>query len=260
MRTVSSLNLTNLFVRRPERIAVLSATASSLRLRRLVLLTWLALLPGALLHARAQQNETSVPLSQRMTINLAAGMPQYISNAAAGSNSPQSQWWYENTKTFPSYATAAFAESSDSSANWQQVGLPYDANIQRTFINQTSGGGQGSLTVNDNWYRLHFKVDTKYKGQKFLLNLEGTHTGVQAYINGTLLPGISQVAADAQATHVVGFVPVVVDLSPYLHADGVTDNVIAVDVSRGSSWFEQPNFSGAFRSARPWQASFATSR
>ncbi len=188
-----------------------------------------------------------MPLSQRMTINLAAGVPQYLANASSQSNTPQSPWWYENSKTSPTYATTSFTESTDASANWQQIGLPYEANVTRTFINQTSGGGQGSLTGNDNWYRLHFKVDGKYAGQKFLLNLEGTHTGVQVYINGMLLPGISQVAADAKATHVVGFVPVVVDLTPYLHADGATDNVLAVDVSRGSSWFEQPNFSGAFR-------------
>ena len=60
-------------------------------------------------------------------------------------------------------------------------------------------------------------------------------------------PGISQVAADAQATHVVGFIPVIVDLTPYIHADGMTDNVIAIDVSRGDPWFETPGFSGAFR-------------
>ena len=197
--------------------------------------------------AQAQQVEPSLPLSQRFTINLAAGVPQYIANAASGSNAPQSQWWFENTNNSTTYSDPGFVESSDASAHWQQVGLPYDANIPRTFINQDSGGGQGSLTGQENWYRLHFKVDPKYAGQKFLLNLEGTHTGVQVFINGTLLPGISQVAADSQATHVVGFVPVVVDLTPYITADGATDNVIAVDVSRGDPWFEQPGFSGAFR-------------
>lgn len=197
--------------------------------------------------ARAQQVEPSLPLSQRFTINLAEGVPEYVGNAASASNAPQGQWWFENTRNSTQYSTTDFVESSDASANWQQVGLPYDANISRTFINQTSGGGQGSLTGNENWYRLHFKVDPKYAGQKFLLNLEGTHTGVQVFINGTLLPGISAVTANAQATHVVGFIPVVVDLTPYLHTDGATDNVIAVDVSRGDSWFEQPGFSGAFR-------------
>ena len=197
--------------------------------------------------AQAQQVETSVPLSQRMKIDLSAGVPQYIANAASNSNAPQSQWWFENTNNSTTYSAQNFVESSDKAAAWKQVGLPYDANISRTFINQASGGGQGSLTGNQNWYRLHFKIDQKYAGQKFLLNLEGTHTGVQVFVNGTLLKGISAVAANAQATHVVGFVPVVLDLTPYLHADGVTDNVIAVDVSRGDTWFEQPGFSGAFR-------------
>ncbi len=229
---------------KPELPSEFCSLRVRLTFRRII---WIVFLLSALTFARAQQKEVSVPLSQRMTINLSAGVPQSIGNAATDSNAPQSQWWYENSKTSPSYATPGFVENSDSSVNWQQVGLPYDANIKRTFINQASGGGQGSLTGNDNWYRLHFKIDSKYAAQKFLLNLEGTHTGVQVYINGTLLKGISQVAADAQATHVVGFVPVVVDLTPYLHADGVTDNVIAVDVSRASSWFEQPNFSGAFR-------------
>jgi hypothetical protein len=197
--------------------------------------------------AGAQQVEPSLPISQRLTINLAAGVPEYIANAATTSNAPQSQWWFQNTNNSASYSSLGFVESTDTAATWTQVGLPYDANIPRTFINQTSGGGQGSLTGNYNWYRLHFKVDPKYAGQKFMLNVEGSHTGVQVFINGTLLPGISAVAADAQATHVVGFIPVIVDLTPYLHTDGATDNVIAIDVSRGASWYEQPNFSGAFR-------------
>ena len=199
----------------------------------------------------AQQAEPTLPISQRQTINLAAGMPEYVANASSTSNAPQSNWWFENSNNGPDpnpeYYAPGLNESVDSSGNWKQVGLPYDANIPRTFINQTSGGGQGSLTGNFNWYRLHFKIDKQYAGQKFLLNIEGSHTGVQVYINGKLLPGVSAVAADARATHVVGFVPVICDLTPYLVADGNTDNVIAIDVSRGSSWYEQPNFSGAFR-------------
>ncbi len=197
--------------------------------------------------ARAQQVEASLPISQRFSINLAAGVPEYVASAASASNAPQSQWWYQNTNNSTTYSSPSFVESTDSAATWQQVGLPYDANIPRTYINQTSGGGQGSLTGNYNWYRLHFKVDPKYASQKFMLNIEGSHTGIQVFINGTLLPGVSAVAADAQATHVVGFIPVIVDLTPYLHTDGATDNVIAIDVSRGASWYEQPAFSGAFR-------------
>jgi beta-galactosidase len=215
------------------------------RMLAVMLLALMALVTAR--YAHAQQVEPTLPISQRQVINLAAGVPQYIGNASSTSNAPQNNWWFENTNNSTAYSTPSFSESSDTSATWTQVGLPYDANIPRTFINQDSGGGQGSLTGNYNWYRLHFKVDPKYAGQKFLLKLEGSHTGVQVFINGTLLPGVSAVAADSQATHVVGFIPVVVDLTPYIVADGSTDNVIAIDVSRGASWYEQPGFSGAFR-------------
>ncbi|QRN55656.1 discoidin domain-containing protein [Dyella caseinilytica] len=222
-----------------------SINAGRMRTFFVTLLVLLALLSAG--YADGQQVEPTLPISQRQTINLAAGVPQYIGNASSTSNAPQNNWWFENTNNSTAYSTPGFSESSDTTATWTQVGLPYDANIPRTFINQTSGGGQGSLTGNNNWYRLHFKVDPTYAGQKFLLKLEGSHTGVQIFINGTLLQGVSAVAADAQATHVVGFIPVIVDLTPYITADGKTDNVIAIDVSRGSSWFETPNFSGAFR-------------
>src|SRR6202042_3548713 len=106
------------------------------------------------------------------------------------------------------------------------------ANIWRSFINQPSGGGQGSLCGQNNWYRLHFKVASGYANSKIMIEFEGAHSGAQVYINGTLLPGISAVTADAQASHVIGFICFVVDLAPYLHTDGVTQNVLAVSVSR----------------------------
>ncbi len=90
--------------------------------------------------AGGQQVETTLPLSQRFTIDLAAGVPEYIGDAASASNAPQSQWWFENTKNSTTYSSTSFVESSDPA--WRQVGLPYDANIPRTFINQDSGGGR----------------------------------------------------------------------------------------------------------------------
>jgi beta-galactosidase len=195
--------------------------------------------------ARGQQVEATLPISQRQTINLAAGVPQYIGDSTTTSNAPQSNWWFQNTTDSTNYSLPGFSEST--SGGWKQVGLPYDANIPRTFINQTSGGGAGSDTGQANWYRLHFKVAPKYAGQRFLLNVEGAHTGLQVFINGMLKQGISQVAADANATHVIGFIPVVLDLTDQIVADGVTDNVIAIDVSRGANWFETPNFSNSFR-------------
>src|ERR1035441_5117438 len=224
-------------------------------------LLMLLLLVAAMVSTRANaQVEVSLPNSQRFTINLSAGVPEYIVDAASTSNAPQSNWWYENNQNSTTFEATSYVEtaapasdveatcgSGYSSPNWTQVGLPTDANIWRTFINQGSGGGQGSLCGGNNWYRLHFKVDPKYAGQKFTVVFEGAHTGIQVYINGTLLPGVSAVSADAQATHVIGFIPVAVDLTPYIKADGATDNVLAVDVARSASWFESPGFSQVFR-------------
>jgi beta-galactosidase len=205
----------------------------------------LALFAAMMLAPDAIAQQTG-PVSPRLEINLAAGVPQYIGNSGTTSTAPQSQWWYENTSNQTSYSSPTFVESTDTKATWTQVGLPYDANIPRTFLNQTSGGGEGSLTGNDNWYRLHFKVASKYAAQKFMLSLEGAHTGVQVYFNGTLISGISEVAADSPATHVVGFVPVIVELP--VVADGATDNVIAIYVTRNNSKvFESIGWCEVFR-------------
>ena len=80
--------------------------------------------------------------------------------------------------------------------------------------------------------------------RKVLVELEGAHTGVQIYINGHFLPGNSQL--NPQATHVVGFLPVIVDLTPYVTFDG-KDNVLAIRVAKNADWFESPGFSQAFR-------------
>src|SRR5579875_2359926 len=91
--------------------------------------------------AWAQEVEASVPISQRKTINLAAGMPNYIADQADTTSNTQSQWLFQNTANSTLYESQTFVESSDGAARWQPVGLPYDANITRTFLNQTSGGG-----------------------------------------------------------------------------------------------------------------------
>jgi len=221
----------------------------------------LLFLIGAMGSIRANA-QSAPPASPRITINLSEGVPNFVSNAAATDPNaalPQSNWWYENNEDSTTFAASSYVEvaapsgggpscgSTLSAPNWIQVGIPNDANIWRTFINQASGGGQGSLCGQNNWYRLHFKVDPAYANSKIMVEFEGAHTGAQVYINGTLLTGISAVNANAQASHVVGFIPFIVDLTPYVKADGSTDNVLAVSSSRGNTWFEDPQFSEVFR-------------
>jgi len=60
-------------------------------------------------HAQ-QQVETSLPPSQRVTINLSAGMPG------------QSQWLYIKDQDNASFATPTFNDSA-----WTSVGIPHGA-------------------------------------------------------------------------------------------------------------------------------------
>ncbi|MET0402943.1 MAG: immunoglobulin domain-containing protein, partial [Cystobacter sp.] len=170
------------------------------------------------------------PTSERVTLDLSAGMPG------------QNRWRYQKGQDSTTFAAQSFDDSA-----WSQVGIPHGANYSTTFLNTVSGGGEGYLDGNTQWYRLRFTLGTQYAASKVRVEFEGAHTGVQVYINGTLLPGISAVTGSAQASHVIGFLPFIVDLTPYLKTDGATQNVLAVRVARNAAWFKSPGFSGAFR-------------
>ncbi len=212
---------------------VLRSLASS-RLALLASLMMVLLAAGATRPVSAQ-SEPTVPQSQRVTINLSAGMPG------------QSPWLYIKDQDDTSATAPSFAQTTYNDSGWQAVGIPYSANLYNSFLNADSGGGDGDLNGTTNWYRLHFKLASQYAGGKVLVEFEGAHTGAQVFINNTLLPGISAVTANANASHVIGFVPFIVDLTPYVHADGATDNVLAVRVSRGAAWFANPMFSQDYR-------------
>jgi hypothetical protein len=170
------------------------------------------------------------PTSERVTIDLSAGMPG------------QTHW-----RTLKGQDSTTFASATFDDSTWSEVGIPHGANYLTTFLNTVAGGGDGYLDGGTQWYRLKFTLNATYANSKVLVEFEGAHTGAQVYVNGTLLPGISGVAGDAQASHVVGFIPFVVDLTPYVKTDGATQNVLAVRVARSADWFTQPGFSGAFR-------------
>jgi hypothetical protein len=170
------------------------------------------------------------PASPRLTIDLSAGLPG------------EGRWLYIRDSDSTAYASPTFNDAA-----WTPVGVPHGANMLTTFLNQGSGGGDGNLNGSNNWYRLHFRLSPAFANRKIMVELAGSHTGVQVYVNGTLLPGITAVPGNSQASHVVGFLPFIADITPYVHADGGTDNVLAVRVSRNAAWFVPPQFSTAFR-------------
>ncbi len=145
-------------------------------------------------------------------------------------------------------ATVMNPSYDDSAANtqevWSSVGVPQSPSDNDTFLNLPSGGGQGQLTGNILWYRKHFTLDASYANRKIFVEFEGAHMGTRVFINGNFIPGNSLI--NPQATHVIGFTPFIVDLTPFVKTDG-TDNVLAVKAARGDTFFNNPDFSGAFR-------------
>ncbi|HEX7816189.1 beta-1,3-glucanase family protein [Dyella sp.] len=173
--------------------------------------------------------------SQRTDINLGAQPWSYLAEDN-GNNLIDGN----NASTPPPAAAVNFDDSK-----WQKVGLPYSTTQFTTFINEKSGGGDGELHGTIGWYRTKLTDSAQYNGKKVTVEFEGAHMGAQVYVNGHFVPTTSAVARDATATHVNGFLPFIVDVTPYLHYDGT--DTIAVKVARNGDFFEDPQISGSFR-------------
>jgi beta-galactosidase len=171
--------------------------------------------------------ETYVPeSSNRVTINLGETPWLFLraDPSMSGANGPQSVAYND--------------------ASWTVVGIPHTWNDTDTFVNEDSGGDDGTAYGGTNWYRKHFTLDSKYADRKVFIEFEGAHVGAQVYINGTFLPGNS--ATSPNATHVTGFMGFVVDITPYARFGGA-DNVLAVRVSKNNAFYQDPGFSLVFR-------------
>ena len=136
------------------------------------------------------------------------------------------------------------SDSAFNDAAWQNVGIPHCMNDSDTYINEQSGGGDGSFYNGPSWYRKHFTLDAKYAGKKIFVEFGGAHYAAAAYINGHFLPGNS--AYNPKATHVIGFIGFVVDITPYVHFGGA-ENVMAVYVTKWQDIWANCQFSGSFR-------------
>ncbi|MDF2538549.1 MAG: glycoside hydrolase family 2 [Herbinix sp.] len=120
---------------------------------------------------------------------------------------------------------------------WQNVGVPHCYNDMDTFTN-TKNITMFKGTV---WYRKHFTIDEKYKGQKVFLEFQGVNIGATVYVNGVFQPGITELSQPEEVTHVGGFLPFTLDVTDHLKYG--EENVIAVRVSNASgTFFTWPNF------------------
>jgi beta-galactosidase len=129
-------------------------------------------------------------------------------------------------------------------AAWKEVGIPHTYDDTGTYLNMSMGGNDGTIMPGNVWYRKHFTVDAKYSGRKIFIEFEGAHVGCQVYINGTFIPGNS--AVNPNATHVIGFIGFVVDITNKVTFGGA-DNVLAVRVGKSQGFYSDPGFAQGFR-------------
>jgi|WetSurMetagenome_2_1015567.scaffolds.fasta_scaffold00264_9 beta-galactosidase len=135
-------------------------------------------------------------------------------------------------------STVAFNDAA-----WQTVGLPHTWGDTLSFLN-SAAGGPGPGYDASTWYRNHFTLDNAYANKKIFVEFRGAGIGAAVYINGTFIPGNS--AYNPNATHVIAFIPFIVDITPYVHFGGA-ENVLAVKVSSTGGIYSDPGFAVAFK-------------
>jgi beta-galactosidase len=129
-------------------------------------------------------------------------------------------------------------------AAWRTVGIPYTWDDSCSFLNMGAGGPDANLST-VTWYRKHFTLDNGYSTRKIFVEFEGAHQAAAVYINGTFMKNNDTL--NPNATHVIGFLPFIVDLTPYVQFGGA-DNVLAVKVSNaGGGFYNDPGFAEAYK-------------
>jgi hypothetical protein len=186
--------------------------------KMLVSVSMVLLISGWACYADTYTGETS----NRVKINLGQTPWKFIKSDPA--NTPQA----------PAY----------NDAGWKDVGIPHCWNDTDTFINQVSGGGDGSMYGGTNWYRKHFTLDNAFAGRKIYIEFEGAHVGASVYVNGQFIPGNS--AYNPLCTHVIGFMGFVIDATQWVQFGGA-DNVIAVRLSKNGATYADPGIALGFR-------------
>jgi beta-galactosidase len=126
------------------------------------------------------------------------------------------------------YAEAQAPTFDDSS--WRKVDLPHDWSIE---LDPTPAGGTtsgtGFLPGGLGWYRKTFTLPRSASGKHVAVEFDGVYMDSRVYVNGQLA-----------ASHAYGYTGFEVDLTPYVHTDGRTPNVIAVKVQNqlpSSRWY-----------------------
>ncbi|KUO18228.1 glycoside hydrolase family 2 TIM barrel-domain containing protein [Streptomyces dysideae] len=195
--------------------------------RSLLLASAAAPAAGALLGApAARAAETAGGASGRRTVLLRDGWRFALVNPGG--------------ITDPTGAYAGAAEPGHDDSGWRELAVPHDWSIELAPTTQhgtTSGTGffPGGL----GWYRHAFTLPPALAGKRISVEFDGVYMDSYVYCNGTEV-----------GRHPYGYTGFAFDLTDLLHADGSTENVIAVKVQNrlpSSRWYSG---SGIYREAR----------
>jgi beta-galactosidase len=127
-------------------------------------------------------------------------------------------------------------------AAWRTVGIPHTWSDTQSFLNQASGGPGPNFNAST-WYRTKFTLDNAWAGRKVFIEFRGAGIGAAVYVNGTFIKGNS--AYNPNATHVIAFIPFIVDATPYITFG--QENTLAVKVSSSGGFYADPGFAVAFK-------------
>lgn len=123
----------------------------------------------------------------------------------------------------------ASGKEYDDSA-WRDVDLPHDYSIEQDFDPNSPGTANGGyLNGGTGWYRKHFVLPKEMEGKRISISFGGVYMDSTVYINGRMV-----------GNYPYGYSPFAYDITDYVTADGVTENVISVKVNHqqpSSRWY-----------------------
>lgn len=113
---------------------------------------------------------------------------------------------------------------------WQSVNLPHDAMVHSGFAKKgdSRSARNGYLAMGRGWYRRHLQYNSKWDGQRVIIEFEGVYRDAKVYVNGKRCPGDNP----------NGYLDFEYDITDMLNHG---DNVIAVSYdntyTRSSRWY-----------------------
>lgn len=190
----------------------------------------------------AVRKTLSVILSTLMIISCAAAATPYFADlkALAAGESESEQYAADNPRIDVSFnnnwdfhlgdISAAYSKAyTADSSEWSKVTLPHDFSITQDFTVTGTEGESGNKLGGTGWYRKWFTIPEAFNERELILNFNGAYMHTYVYVNGTLV-----------CENHYGYNSFSVDITPYIAADGVTANLIAVKVVNSipsSRWY-----------------------